>query len=984
VKTFNTVIRNPVFRSLFVMCTLMLIQVQAHAQPPVPIETDTLVPFVTTGSISLVTAASATAGGNVTGDGGAAVLERGIVYSSVNTTPTLSNTKVVIGTGTGVYSQNITGLTGGTLYYARAYATNVVGTSYGAVVTFTTNPIPPLLTTAEIADITNTTATVGGDISFAGGAAVTERGVVYSTVSTTPTVADTKIQMGVGSGNFTQTMSGLVLGTVYYVRGYAINSAGTAYGNTFSFIPAGASVSSSATTAVSGNGATMGGSVTNIGGSAVTERGVVYVAGTGTPTLANTKVAIGAGLGVFSQGVTGLQPATTYSVRAYATNSATTNYGSVQTFVTLGPLSSINRIGNAVTNINLVNYTVTFAQAITGLAIANFSLSTTGTISNPLITAVTGSGTTWNVTVYTGPTGSGNLTLNMVNSNGLAPGLSNTLPFAGQVITIDKTPPVMTTVSISSNNANTTLAKTGDIVTLNFTASEPIITATATVAGNLVTPTNTTGNNWTGSYTLKATDPEGDIAFSVGSTDAVGNLGVVATATTASTTVTYDRTLPAIASITRVNPSPSGAATVQYTITFAEPVTGVDAGDFALTTSAFIAGTSIASLTGTGTTYTAVINTGSGNGTIRLDLKATGTGITDAAGNVANAAFTTGQVYTIGKIGVTITNPATVCSPSTVDLTAPAVTAGSDGGLTFTYFTDAAATIALSAPAAVTTSGTYYIVGTNSLGASSGPLPVTVTVNVVPTPVAAYTFGSYCTNKAIAFTNTSAVTGNIALSYLWSDNAGNTSTAVAPSFTYTAVGNYNMTLKVSTQLCPAVSNSVTQVIPVVAPAAAIRMPTMNIMTAERVPLQARGFGTTYQWTPPNGLSNATISNPTVSISAETAYNISITAASGCLTVDTLLIKVFDNFVYVPSVFSPNGDGINDILYANTIYITQLRYFRVFNRYGKKVFETTDPTKGWDGKVNNEPQPLDTYVWTMEGVHRNGFKVALQGTVTLLR
>lgn len=962
----------------------MLIQLQAHAQPPVPVATDTLVPFVTTGAISLVTASSATAGGNVTADGGAAVIERGIVYSSVNPTPTLSNTKVVIGTGTGVYSQNVTGLTGGTLYYVRAYATNVVGTAYGAVVSFTTNPVPPLLTTAEIADITNTTATIGGDISFSGGAAVTERGVVYSTVSTTPTVADTKIQMGVGAGTFTQTLGGLALGTVYYVRAYAINSAGTAYGNTFSFIPAGASVSTTGATAVSGNGATLGGNVTNIGGSPVSERGIVYVAGSGTPTIADTKVAIGAGLGTFAQAITGLQPATAYSVRAYATNLATTNYGAVQTFTTLGPLSSINRTGNAVTNINLVNYTVTFAQAMTGLGIANFSISTTGTITNPFITAVTGSGTTWNVTVYTGSAGSGNLTLNMANSNGLLPGLSNALPFAGQVVTIDKTPPVMTTVSIASNNANTTLAKTGDIVTLNFTASEPIVTATATIAGNLITPTNTTGNNWTGSYTLKATDPEGDIAFTIGSTDAVGNIGVVATATTGNTTVTYDRTLPTIASITRANPSPSGAANVQYTITFTEPVTGVDAGDFTLTTSTFITGTSIASLTGTGTTYTAVVNTGSGNGTIRLDLKATGTGITDAAGNISNAAFTTGQVYTIGKIGVTINNPAPVCAPSTVDLTASAVTAGSDGGLTFTYFNDAAATVALTTPAAVTTSGTYYIMGTNSLGASSSPLPVTVTVNVVPTPVAAYTFDSYCTNKAIAFNNTSTVTGNIALNYLWSDNLGNTSTAVAPSFTYTAVGNYNMKLKVSTQLCPSVADSVTKVIPVVAPVAAIRMPTMSIMVAEPVTLQARNIGTSYQWSPPTGLSNSTISNPIVSINAERSYNINITAASGCLTVDTLLIKVFDNFIYVPSVFTPNGDGINDILYANTIYITQLRYFRVFNRNGKKVFETTDPTKGWDGKLNNQPLPLDTYVWTMEGMHRNGFTVAQQGTVTLLR
>lgn len=978
-------IRSTAIRTLVIVFAILLAQTKASAQPPVPTETDTLAPFVTTAGIAVFNESAATMGGNVTGDGGAPVTERGVVYSSTHTLPTLGDSKVIIGAGTGVYSQNVTGLTGGTLYYVRAYATNVIGTSYGSVVTVTTNPIPPITVTNAVADITNTTATVGGTVTFGGGATVTERGVVWSTVNTTPTVTDTKIQMGTGAGAFTSTMSGLVLGTTYYVRAYAINSAGTSYGMVFSFIPAGASVSSDAVTSVTTNSARLGGNVASIGGSAVTDRGIVYMAGTGVPTIANTKLSIGAGAGAFSQVVTGLTGGTLYSVRAYATNSAATNYGEVQTFTTNTVLTSITRADAPATNKNVVNYTVTFAQPVSGVTTGNFSAVGA---AGATVTSIIGSGNTWTVTVYTG-NGDATIGLNFTNANNISPVVTNTLPFMGETYTVDKTPPSFPLVSIKSNNADTTLAKAGDLITLTLQSTETSTAPKVIMAGQTASVTTTGANRWMATYTLQAADTEGPVAFTItGATDAVGNTSLTTTGTTNATSVRFDKTLPAISSIARVSASPANATTLQFTVTFTEPVFNVDAGDFTLTTT-LLTGASISSLTGTGAVYTVTVNTGSGNGTIRLDMIASGTGISDAAGNaMTNGAYTGGQEYTIAKVlgkpVVQTHSPAAVCAPGTVNLTLPAVTAGSDAGLVYTYFADAAATVTINTPAAIAASGTYYIVGTNILNNASDPVAVTVTVNTFQKPKAAFGFDSYCTNKAINFTNNSTAAGSGAVSYLWTDNAGNTATAANASFTYATAGNYNVKLKVFSQVCPDIADSIIQAIPVTAPAAAVRLPRIDAGINTPVQLQARNFGVAYQWTSGATLSSSTIANPTARLAAETTYNISITAASGCVTVDTLQVRVFETFIYVPTVFSPNGDGINDLLYANLVNITQLKYFRIINRYGKKVFETSNPAQGWDGKVNGQPQPVDTYVWVMEGIHKNGITVAMQGTVTLLR
>lgn len=203
--------------------------------PTVSFTTQEMVlPTVTTSEVTDITRTSASVGGNVTDDGGANRAERGIVYST-NQNPTIDNSKVTSGNGSGAFTCNIIGLNANTTYYVRAYAVNSKGLAYGEEKSFTTKDIGvPTITTASAANISYTSATVGGNVIDDGGANVIERGVVYSTTPN-PTSSNSKVSSGIGKGAFTCNLNDLQEGTTYYVRAYAVNSKGIAYGEEKSF-----------------------------------------------------------------------------------------------------------------------------------------------------------------------------------------------------------------------------------------------------------------------------------------------------------------------------------------------------------------------------------------------------------------------------------------------------------------------------------------------------------------------------------------------------------------------------------------------------------------------------------------------------------------------------------------------------------------------------------------------------------------------------
>ena len=194
-----------------------------------------VVPTVTTSSVTGIHQTTATGGGNVTDDGGDPISDQGVCWATTASPVVTGSHTSDVGT-TSPFSIDMTGLTAGTLYYVRAYATNRIGTAYGNEVTFTTLPVShlPTLTTAVITAITSTTAAGGGNVTDNGGDAISEQGVCWAT-TTSPVVTGSHTSDVGTTSPFSIDIADLTPGTLYYVRAYATNIVGTAYGNEVSF-----------------------------------------------------------------------------------------------------------------------------------------------------------------------------------------------------------------------------------------------------------------------------------------------------------------------------------------------------------------------------------------------------------------------------------------------------------------------------------------------------------------------------------------------------------------------------------------------------------------------------------------------------------------------------------------------------------------------------------------------------------------------------
>lgn len=392
-------------------------------------------------------------------------------------------------------------------------------------------------------------------------------------------------------------------------------------------------------------------------------------AGTTTTLVTPGSIAGGDAVTSVNSNITGLTPGTTYYYRLSASNNAgAADAANILSF-TAANIPVVNTVSSTTADGNYkagstIQLTVTFNDIVivTGTPILN--LNTGGTAAY-----VSGSGTNTLIFTYVVTAGenSSDLDYSTVTSLNLSGGTikdihganaSINLPTVGgsnsiggqKNIVIDTRVPLLTSVSIQSNNANTALAKVNDLVTLSFTADEVISMPVVLIAGNPATTTNTGGNNWTASRIMQSTDATGVITFSINFSDLATNAGTVITSSTNSSVVAFDKTLPQVQSIVRLTPSTPivNVTSVVYRVTFSEQVSNVTTAAFALTTTGTSNGIISSVSVNTGTSIDVTVNSVTSGGTIRLDITNTGANsIHDAAGNTVSGAYTAGEIYTI-------------------------------------------------------------------------------------------------------------------------------------------------------------------------------------------------------------------------------------------------------------------------------------------------------------------------------------------------
>ncbi|MFC3177457.1 Ig-like domain-containing protein, partial [Undibacterium amnicola] len=506
---------------------------------------------------------------------------------------------------------------------------------------------------------------------------------------------------------------------------------------------------------------------------------------------------------------------------------------------TLPPsVTSIVRAASDPTNATSVSFTVTFAESVTGVGTSDFSLTTNGGAAGN-IASVSGSGTTYTVTVNS-LTGEGTLRLDLNGSlTGIVDSLTNPIAggfSGGQSYSFDRTAPAVNTITrAQSDNTNASIL-TFDVVfsenISNVDIGDFALNRTGSANGTI---SAISGSGSTYTVTVSGVTGVGTLGLDLNSAgtgiiDSASN--AITAGFTAGQTYTVDRVTPSVSSIVPAGSASTNGTSSSYTVTFSENVSGVDISDFTIT-STNSATANVASISGSGNVYTIVVDNIDGDGTLRLDLQSSGTGIIDTFGNPISAGFTSGSVITVDRIAPTLALPIAISDnaliideTSTITFTfSEPITglttddinvengmidglASSNGGLTWTgtltpssNITDVNNTITL------TLSGVTDLAGNSGSGTTTSPnyqidttrpiLASAITISDTALKIGDTALVTFNFSEAVAnFTTTDVLSPNGILSNLVTTDSGLTWTATLTPNTTTDYLN-NLTLDYS-------------------------------------------------------------------------------------------------------------------------------------------------------------------------------------------
>ena len=279
--------------------------------------------------------------------------------------------------------------------------------------------------------------------------------------------------------------------------------------------------------------------------------------------------------------------------------------------------------------------------------------------------------------------------------------------------------------------------------------------------------------------------------------------------------------------------------------------------------------------------------------------------------------------------------------------------------------------------------GTNSVTLTVSSAAGCNAAPITKSFVIKTKPSINMNFSDACKFADINFSANETGTTIGIVSWHWSFGDGSANQQGNPvTHVYNANGAYPVTLYgISTEGCS--SDTISRPINIYGTNANAGP---DIIAAPNQPIQLNASGgISYQWTPATGLNNPSIPNPVASNASDIVYYLRASTPEGCESFDTLSIKIYKGpEIYVPTAFTPNADGINDVFRVRAVGITGFEYLSVFNRYGELVFKTNDPNKGWDGRVKGKEQETGNFVWIVSARDYLGNKIFKKGSLLLIR
>jgi len=515
---------------------------------------------------------------------------------------------------------------------------------------------------------------------------------------------------------------------------------------------------------------------------------------------------------------------------------------------------------------------------------------------------------------------------------------------AGGGATYSWTPAAGLSATTGANVTATPASTTTYIVTVSNGGCSKDTNVTITV--NPVPVVSITGNNsiCSGANTTLTASGGGTYNWNTGSTNSSINVSPVATT---GYTVTVS----------------NGTCSVKDSVTVTVNVTPVPTVN---PSSSVCAGTPVSLTAGGGATYSWTPATGL-SATTGANVTATPATTTTYSVTVSNGGCSkdTNVTITVNPVPVvTISGINSICSGNNTVLTAT-------GGGTYLWTTSSTNSSITVTPATTTT---YSVLVT--LGSCSKDTSITVTVNTTPSPTISGP-QTICAGESVPLTAGGGGT------YAWTPAAGLSSTVAFNPTASPATTTY-YTVTVSNGPCSA-KDSVKVTVNPGPTGVACCGGTIVSGSSTTLAVTPASAGNTYNWSPGTALSCVTCPDPVASPTVTTTYIVTITDSNGCSKSDTLVINVEEDCgqFFLPDAFSPNGDKENDVLLVRYGCIQAID-FVIYDRWGNKVFESTDPTIGWDGKYNGQLMNSGVYVYYVNILTLQGTNLVQKGNITLVR